>query len=398
MTDTTVEIDKSNLASALLVDLIKATPRGETSPDDELATYLFNLICSAEVLDINTNALNFRHIMVAGQFSIGLSLFETFSRNVRKLVNDGTRIGLPLDLRYCSSWKKLNVELQDLLLYIKYFRFNLHNEDTDLDIALQQLGDQLDFSGSIYKFVYSHDKSNSISYDEWAKSVRYGYALDIVSNDRFPADLARFKDALLRRIEPSIQDMRLNLDPNVGCVVLISHNGYVQLRKDCFDKLWPSGLHLSVADSPPKNPLTSQSDIFINGKFICVYRNGVGFEGSLLSAVRALGSGKSVLMAPDGNHRKSAMNITVLGKNFPIATGGAFMSYESGAPVYWLRVDAIGQNLKLVLEEGPKKNSGEKYKDFLSRYLQFCESAINEEMTRRPNSMVPYGGTLKKLV
>ena len=108
---------------------------------------------------------------------------------------------------------------------------------------------------------------------------------------------------------------------------------------------------------------------------------------TLFAALRALGEGRTVHIAPDGQFGRARSDIQVLGASCPVSDGAAFLAYETGCDTAWYVMLRKGRMFAPLVLPGPSRAPGESFNEFRTRLQCFYEERIEEQLTGAPESL-----------
>jgi lauroyl/myristoyl acyltransferase len=122
--------------------------------------------------------------------------------------------------------------------------------------------------------------------------------------------------------------------------------------------------------------------LFRDGVSIQNHRSRANFSAkldpaaALFNALRALQEGKSVIMSPDGPYGKHSCAMHVLGRTAEMADGAAFLAYEAKCETAWFTVVRDDSGFRPDIQVGPRREDGERYKQFQQRLCDFYGERI----------------------
>jgi hypothetical protein len=112
---------------------------------------------------------------------------------------------------------------------------------------------------------------------------------------------------------------------------------------------------------------------------------------ALFNALRVLQEGGTVALAPDGPMGKQSIELNVLGTKSPAGDGAAFLAYQSNCATAWCTAIRENDRFVPILEMGPRRESGESFKDFQDRFFRFYVEKIEGVLTGDPNNIALAG-------
>jgi hypothetical protein len=217
-------------------------------------------------------------------------------------------------------------------------------------------------------YLYAHARATELPRAAWIRRAQVAASIEDLLQDFFshrsPWRLREMFDP-----ESAAKAAQAMVSPR-GVLALTFHGGFAALLPHFFVQFLNGGLVV---------------DIKARAKFESLGANDPGT--ALFGALRALGEGRSVYVAPDGRFGKPAGCIQVLGASCPVGDGAAFLAYETGCDTVWYAMRRNRAIFAPVVEPGPSRAQGETFAQFRTRLLGFYRDRIEEHFMGDPRSV-----------
>ena len=239
----------------------------------------------------------------------------------------------------------------------------------DPDLIFENAEKIADVYGSdpVFGYLYGHARTPVLA-DVWMRQASVATGLAFLLDDFFgnkppPRLETMFDPAALARAARTMSSPR-------GVLVLSFHGGFAALVRHFFHRFVDDSL---IIDAKTRS------------KFRSLGANNPG--AALFGAIRALGDGHSVFVAPDGMLGRLAGQIEVLGANCPVTDSAPFLAYETGCDTVWHIMHRRGRLFVPVAEPGPRRAPGETFAEFRLRLMGFYRDKIEDHFTGDPQNL-----------
>ena len=269
--------------------------------------------------------------------------------------------------RYDELIKKLaagNGPARPLLARIKYG--DRLTRGTDPLAVADAISEGMRLPPPLLDFLFERRRERSWTMKAWAPLVRRAFAIDHAFQDLKSMKQPTHLDAVLD--QQAWEDVKTRIRAADGLVCVIFHSGLLSIVRDLYESL-DEGLSFQAAKSRDDQ------------RFISA---GGDPRAALFTALRALGAGRHILIAPDGPLVSTGVQINVLGTRTMIGEGAVFLAYEAAVATAWLSVSLADGRLRPTLLEGPLKERGESYDSFKARWIRFFETHVEAALTGHP--------------
>lgn len=228
-------------------------------------------------------------------------------------------------------------------------------------------------------YLHAHTRATELPAAAWIRRARVAASIEDLLEDFFSH---RSPWRLREMFDPESAAMAAQamVSPR-GVLALTFHGGFAALLPHFFVQFLAGGLVV---------------DVKARAKFASLGANDPG--AALFGALRALGEGRSVYVAPDGSFGKHAGCIQVLGASCPVSDGAPFLAYESGCDTVWYAMRRTREMFVPVVEPGPSRAEGETFAQFRTRLLGFYRDRIEEHFTGDPRSLVLHKAWRQRLL
>ncbi len=220
-------------------------------------------------------------------------------------------------------------------------------------------------------YLYARARPPRPNWEAWVTEARLALSLHTVMFDFF----YRNGEPLNRLLDQDacVAAARALTSPR-GLVALTFHGGFESLLRHVFSRF------------------VDQS-VIIEGKTLSKSRTlGANNPGAaLFGALRVLGEGRTVYLAPEGPLGKPTGQIEVLGARCSVTDGAAFLAHQSGCDTAWYAIRRRGRTFFPVVTPGPSRAAGESFQDFRSRLMGFYRDRIEDHFTGDPQSIALTG-------
>lgn len=216
-------------------------------------------------------------------------------------------------------------------------------------------------------YLYAHARAPRLWREAWAREAQVGSAIETLMADFFLKGGLNLESLFDRagRAE-AVQAMS---SPR-GVVALSFQGGFLTLLRQFVPRFLEHAVLIENKSRPNIRSLGA---------------NNPG--AALFGALRTLGEGGTVCVAPDGPFGKPKSRIEVLGASCPITDGAAFLAYEADSETVWCAIRRDGRVFVPVAEPGPSRWPGETFEEFRSRLVSFYRDKIEEHLTENPQSL-----------
>lgn len=241
--------------------------------------------------------------------------------------------------------------------------------------AAEILADRIDLDQPMVEPLFAQRRDTSLSRDEWEKRVRASFSLDHILVD-WPLS-AHGQTSRIRSFESlmdqdAVTDVFDRINASKGILLVTFHGGFLSLARRLYAEKVEGGMSMGL-DGPDPNSVSVEKDP----------------RAALFVALRSLQDGKALLMSPDGRAGNAAAGSTeIAGARVPIATGAAFLAYESGCASAWYTVVRKGDGFVPVLVFAPRPEPKEKFDAFVTRWLSFYGQQVEAMLTGDPSTIV----------
>jgi hypothetical protein len=226
--------------------------------------------------------------------------------------------------------------------------------------------DRLPYRTYVLDHIYACSRWPLMPRADWEREVRLSRALDCIFTEFHRHAPSEAVSALVD--QKSAKDVAAQLSSEAGALILLFHGGYATLT-------------LRILTDLRKDALL-------------VRKGGIGnfsskgdARGVLFAALRAIGDGKKVGLAPDGPLGKPSVCINVLGINYHIPEGAAFIAHQSQCSTMWFTLNRDERGFVPVLKFAPRVEPGEPYREFRERLHLFYAKEIELSFTGDPRSI-----------
>lgn len=235
-----------------------------------------------------------------------------------------------------------------------------------IDRVRQKAGELVP-DGRIVDRLFERRRQHDMARDQWVEDFRFATALEtLTKNGNFTAgDMnAMFSAGTKQTITSLTRDGRSRL-------YVIGHVGFTTARNHFIKTYLKNSIPFRRKLDRP--PYVWDQDDGRTALFVCL---------------RALSSGTSVILAPDGPVGEIRAPIQVAGCQTSMATGGIFLAHETKADVIWLNIVYRNEKFVAVLEKAPVPLPKERLKDYQIRFVAFYEHMLNQYFTGEAASIV----------
>lgn len=228
----------------------------------------------------------------------------------------------------------------------------------------EQIANNISIDAALLDFLYQRSRWQPMPRGEWERCVKVACAIDRLLITEFRT-LPRKRLASLVD-EKAKQDFETFLSPK-GMLLLTFHGAFVKVARRLFiDK------QKQRSDLGSGGNINSQRDQ----------------RGALFAALRALQSGQSLVISPDGPEGKLSAVLDVFGRPSPAGEGAAFLAAASGCKTAWYTVCRTEDRFVPVFEEGPTRTKDETHQQFGNRLHRFYSTKIEGVFTGDPRNIV----------
>ncbi len=220
----------------------------------------------------------------------------------------------------------------------------------------------------VLDYLYEHAREPKLKRNDWTRQAHVASSIEFLLEDFFggkaPPNIESMFDPTARA-----EAVRAMTSPR-GVLAMTFHGGFAVLLRFFFNRFLDQSFIIDNKTRP---------------KFRSV---GAGNPGAaLFGGLRALGEGRAVYVAPDGENGRHTGEIQVLGANFPVTDGAPFLAYETGCQTVCFHMRRDGRIFVPVAEPGPARAPEENFKDFRARLFEFYQDRIEDHFTGDPHSL-----------
>ena len=215
--------------------------------------------------------------------------------------------------------------------------------------------------------LFAHSRARSDSRAAWEGEIRTAYAAQhLLVNSHFPPA------AQLALIDPDARYEALRrMNSPRGALVLVCHAGFSAVRINFIDREVENCVYMASSDKDPKR--------------IPVHLDS---RSALFAGLKALMQKKVLLLAPDGKQGALNARITVLGREFLIGDGAAFLAYESRCDTLWYSMHRTEDRFVPYVVPGPVREGRESFPEYRTRLIAFYEKMLNDFFSGDPRNLV----------
>jgi len=207
----------------------------------------------------------------------------------------------------------------------------------------------------------------------WREDLCTAFAADHVARDwSFLAAYAAQKKPFLQAATNlrEVEQFFLKLKNPKGLLLLTFHSGFQTAAQRMYGRYGVDSISLGLLKTGKDGP-------------------GAGADpsGALFAALKHLAKGGMVLIAPDAKQGTNISSVDVLGGEFPVGHGAAFLAFETGCDTGWYTAELREDRLVPVFCAGPRREGGEKFELFKERLLDFYAHQISNHLTGDPKNL-----------
>jgi hypothetical protein len=243
----------------------------------------------------------------------------------------------------------------------------LHNPDVIFENA-EKVADAYGAPDPVFDYLYAHARPPAPPREVWMRQALVASSIQFLLDDFFSRKvLWRLED----RLDPAAKaDAVRAMSSPRGVLALSFHGGFATLPRHFFSQFVDDSLVIDTKTRP---------------EFRSVGATNPG--AALFGALRALGEGRSVFVAPDGLLGRHSGQIEVLGAICAMTDGAPFLAYETGCDTVWHVMRRNGRLFVPVAEPGPRRVPGETFAEFRQRLFGFYRDKIEEHLTGDPQNL-----------
>jgi hypothetical protein len=280
---------------------------------------------------------------------------------------------------YLVRFARLGPAAMRVLVACKYRGQFFDDRDQFWDTA-RVTARRMQMPGFLLDELFGISRVKDMGRAAWEGSLREAFAVDHMTLDyRFVRDLRgaakwnleRRRHALAAADAEAAKAVFAGFDAPDGLVLSTFHGGLLAPAAEMYDVFFPRGEHLDGTTRRKGDAGMSKTD-----------QIGAGF-----ATLKSLSNGGVVIVAPDGGRGKAATQITVAGRTMAFPDGAPFLAYEAGCRTGWFGARREGARLVPEFIEGPRREDGERYRAFKTRFFDFYAAQIERVITGDPASL-----------
>lgn len=226
--------------------------------------------------------------------------------------------------------------------------------------------DEININTKLVEKLFACRQQTSMPRSDWEHRFRFAAALESLTDDY------AFSDAEMAPLfHPDTGKRLQEVADRQAALYVIGHVGFTAARNYFIRKF--------LKNSIPFRPSLNRPPY--------VWEKNDG-RTALFCGLRALSSGTSIVLAPDGSMGTLRSPVEVLGSEASISTGAIFLAHETKLAVIWLNVEFRNGCFVPILMKAPQALPKEKLKDYQLRFVNFYQDMLNQYFTGDPDNLV----------